>query len=53
LVEGGAAVNNTNKNGNTPYVVAAKKGKLEISRYLTEIDADINIRNANIYCALI
>jgi ankyrin repeat protein len=46
LVERGAAINNTNKDGVTPLMVAAQQSKIEIFRYLTEIGADINIRNA-------
>jgi ankyrin repeat protein len=33
-------------------MLAAWKGKLEVCRYLTQIGADINIRNANKYTAL-
>jgi ankyrin repeat protein len=52
LVEIGAAINCTDKYGNTPLMVAAHNDKLEIVRYLTEVDADINIRNANNTTAL-
>jgi len=34
LVEGGAAVNSTNKYGITPLMLAAYNGKLEVFRYL-------------------
>jgi ankyrin repeat protein len=52
LVERVAAINNTNKYGNTPLMIAAYSGKLEFFRYLTQIGADINIRNANNNTAL-
>jgi ankyrin repeat protein len=45
LVERGAALNKTDKNGDTPLLLAATHGKLEIFRYLTEKQADINIRD--------
>jgi len=45
LVERGAAINNTNKYGNTPLMRAAYRGKLELFFYLIERDADI-IRDA-------
>jgi len=46
LVERGTAVNNTIEYGVTALMVVAKLRKLEISRYLTEMGADINIRDA-------
>jgi len=46
LVERGAAINYINIYGNTPLMEAIYSCKLEIFRYLTEIDADINIRDA-------
>ena len=46
LVEIGAAINNTNKYGNTPLMLATCNDKLEIFRYFTEIVADIYIRIA-------
>jgi ankyrin repeat protein len=52
LVERGAAINNTNKYGNTPLMSAAYGGKLEMFRYLTERGANINIPNANKRTAL-
>jgi ankyrin repeat protein len=47
LVERGAALNCTNKYGNTPLMVAAYNDKLEICRYLKGMGADINIRGAH------
>jgi len=43
LVERGAAINKTSEYGSTPLMVAARFGKLEIFRYLTDLGADINI----------
>jgi len=48
LVERGAALNSTNIFGRTPIMLAAKHGKLEVSRYLMEKGADILIRDARI-----
>ena len=45
LVEGCAAINNTNKYGNTPIKLAAYNGRLEIFPYLKEINPNIIIRN--------
>jgi len=47
LVEESAAIYNTNKYDFTPLMLDAYSGKLEISRYLTEIGADINIPISN------
>jgi len=48
LVEHGADVNITNKNGNTPIgIVGWKTGNLEIMNYLIEHGADINLTNNN------
>ena len=41
LVERSAAINNTNKYGNTPLMLAACNDILEIFHYFTEIGADI------------
>jgi len=45
LVERGAAINNTDENGDSALMVAVVFGKSEIFRYLTEIGADINIHD--------
>ena len=45
LVEKGAAINYTNKYGNTPLMEAAYSGKLETFRYLTEKGTDIYSRD--------
>jgi ankyrin repeat protein len=41
LVERGAALNDTNKYGDTPLTLAALKRKQEVFLYLTEMGADI------------
>ena len=46
LIHRGAALNNVNKCGDTPLTLASRRGHLEICRFLTEISADITIRNA-------
>jgi len=43
FVEGGSAVGKADKNGDTPLLLAARYGKLEVFRYLTEIGAQISI----------
>ena len=46
LVERDASLTNFDMCGMTPLLLAAKKGKLEVFYYLTEIGADINILDA-------
>jgi len=40
-------LNNADKNGETPLFLGARCGKIEVFHYLTEIGADINIRDIN------
>jgi ankyrin repeat protein len=40
-----AGLKNTNKFGNTPLMLVAYHGKLELVCYLTQMGADINFRN--------
>ena len=47
FVERGAAVDKDDKNGDIPLLLAARYGKLEVFRYLTEEGADINIRDVH------
>jgi len=53
LVEEVAAIYNTNKYDFTPLMLGAYSGKLEISHYLTEIGAGINIPISNCVTVLI
>ena len=43
FVEGRSAVGKADKNGDTPLLLAARYGKLQVFRYLTEIGAEISI----------
>jgi len=52
LCERGAPLNNADKNGENPLFLGARCGKIEVFRYLTEIGADINIRDINSNSAL-
>jgi len=47
LVEEGAAIYNTNKYDFSPLMSGAYSSKLEVSHYLREIGADINIPISN------
>jgi ankyrin repeat protein len=47
LVERVASLTNAGKYGAIALFCAANRGKFEVSRYLTEIGVDINIRDVN------
>jgi len=47
LVGRGAALNKTNKSGYTPLMMAETYGKSEVYLCISEICADINIRDAD------
>jgi len=47
LIERDAAINYTDRDGNTSLIVIAFKRKLEIFPYLREIGADFDIRDAS------
>jgi ankyrin repeat protein len=52
FVERVVGLNDTSEDHNTLLMLAAKNGKLEVVRYVTNMGADNNFRNANKYTAL-
>jgi ankyrin repeat protein len=52
LLEYGADTNLSDWQGNTPLLVAAQKGELEIARLLLEHGADVNAKNKNEWAAV-
>src|SRR4051812_1033675 len=45
LLQGGAAVNSRDRNGDTPLNMAAAKGNAELATVLVKAGADVNLAN--------
>ena len=53
LIKAGAGLNVKNKDGNTPLILAAWRGYIEMGQLLIKAGADINIQNKGGYTPLI